>query len=249
MITLLTDFGVRDHFTAAMKGVIASIAPGVAVADATHEIEAFDIRGAAFVLDQYWRYYPAGTVHVAVVDPGVGSARLPLALSLDGHYFVGPDNGVFSFVLRAGAAARVLENGSYFRHPVSQTFHGRDIFAPVAAHLSLGVDWTELGPELARPVEIPLPPGGSVLHVDRYGNLITSYRAPLLEGREFRLMAGGRAIERLIAAYANCARGELAVIQGSSGYYEIILPEDSAARGLGLRAGDPLELECLSFLK
>jgi hypothetical protein len=242
MITLLTDFGTRDHFVAAMKGVIASIAPLIPVQDATHSVPPFQIPTAAFLLDQYWRYYPAGTVHVAVVDPGVGSERLALALLHQGQSFVGPDNGIFTPILKAGALARRIDNHSLFQQPVSQTFHGRDIFAPVAAHLALGFDWKALGPLLPTPILLSDSPN-AILHIDHYGNAITSLRAPLLENRSFRFTIANHTVTNLISAYAHCPANSLALIAGSAGYYELILPNASAAAHLSLQTGDPFTID------
>ena len=182
IITLITDFGTVDGYVGAMKGVILSLAPHVQIVDITHEIPPQAIRQAAWALATAARHFPPGTVHVVVVDPGVGGERRPLALERDGQFFVGPDNGVFTPFLPASACVALTEP-VYHHHPVSATFHGRDIFAPVAAHIVLGVPLSKFGPPVADPVRLP-PPRlevqaegqilGEVVHIDRFGNGITS---------------------------------------------------------------------------
>ena len=149
LITLLTDFGLKDHFVGVMKGVIASIAPAVRVIDITHEVEPYAIAQARFLLARSWPYFPKGTIHVVVVDPGVGSARRPVLVQAHGHTFVGPDNGLFTELFdEPGAKARLIANSKLMLSIVSSTFHGRDVFAPVAAHLALGVAASRVGPPI-----------------------------------------------------------------------------------------------------
>src|SRR5687767_13913214 len=185
LITLLTDFGTSDYFVSAMKGVILSINPDARVVDITHEIPAQDIEAAAFTLLAAHTAFPAGTVHLAVVDPGVGSARRAILVETRGQFFVGPDNGIFSYVCEGKPEARVFEvtNRKYFREPVSSTFHGRDVFAPVAAALSAGTHPSEFGKQITDPVLLaPLQPKKSndgkvkarIIHIDRFGNCITN---------------------------------------------------------------------------
>ncbi len=255
MITLLTDFGTADHFAGVLKGVIASLAPGVPVLDLTHEVPPYEILTAAFLLEQSWRYFPPGTIHVAVVDPGVGSARRPLLIEAGKHFFIGPDNGLFSFVLRdESAEVRVLDQPRYWLPNPSSTFHARDIFAPAAAHLARGTTPATLGSRIVDPLRSPaVAPvrvsrrsyAGAVLHVDRFGNLITNFsleQFPTLRNRPFTLVAGLESIELFASTYAFAPPEELTVIPGSAGYYEISVVQSSAARRLGLRAGSPLEL-------
>ncbi len=249
MITLLTDFGTADHFAGVMKGVIAGIAPGVAVVDLSHEVPSFDVAAGAFLLSQSWRYFPRGTVHVAVVDPGVASERRGILVEAEGHLFVGPDNGIFSFVMNE--RARVLEKPAYWLPTVSATFHGRDVFAPVAAYLATGVKPAQMGRSIRDlyqlPGLVPFANGtgawqGCVLHVDRFGNAITNFSVaqfPDLGEREFEL-GGAKLAAR---TYANCPGGELCVVGGSSGYYEISMARASAAVRTGLRPGSTLELK------
>jgi S-adenosylmethionine hydrolase len=187
IITLTTDFGLADSFVGAMKGVILGLAPDVTVVDLTHQIDSYDVFGGAYALAGAFRSFPAGTIHVAVVDPGVGGRRRPIAAAAEGHVFVGPDNGVLSLALSAGEQAPVahcIDNAAWFRHPVSQTFHGREIFAPTAARLARGEPLERCGPRIedfAREA-FPRPrrrPGGfaaMALGIDKFGNVITNLR-------------------------------------------------------------------------
>src|SRR6185295_1940715 len=161
IVTLTTDFGRSDHFAGVMKGVILGICPGAPIVDITHECGAYDIDEAAFTIAQVYRYFPPKTVHVVVVDPGVGTARRPILIEAAGQFFVGPDNGVFGFILsREKHKVRVITSRKYLLHPVSQTFHGRDVFAPVAAHLSKGIPPSRIGPLIDDYLQ-PKPPRGT----------------------------------------------------------------------------------------
>ncbi len=253
VLTLLTDYGTADHYVAAVKGVILGISPGVTLVDVTHEVTAFSVPEAAFTLSQSWKCFPVGTVHLAVVDPGVGSERRALVAAQDGHFFVAPDNGLLGMVLGAGAEVREITAGEYFRQPVSRTFHGRDIFGPVAGHLANGValekfgprveDW--LRPEFAMPV--PLGPGcwrGTVLKVDHFGNLITNFAAaqyPLEDGK-FELQVGNTKISRRYAQFSAAPAGELFVYRGSMDFLEVSLNQGDAAALLRVGAGASMEL-------
>jgi len=259
VVTLTTDFGLQDQYVGVMKGVILGIAPGAAIVDLTHDIRAYEITEAAFNLAQAYRYFPKKTVHVAVVDPGVGTSRRPILVEAAGQYFVGPDNGIFSMVLarEPKAKVRAITAGRYFLKPLSQTFHGRDIFAPVGAHLAAGVPPSRFGKLIkdhfkAHPVDRALRTGrrvwtGQVLKVDRFGNLVTNFAIeefPDLDRRIFRLQAGLEILSRLVWSYQEGgAPGEAFVIPGSSGYYEISCNQDSAAKRLGCASGSPLELQ------
>ena len=245
-ITLLTDFGAADGYVPAMKGVIASIAPDARLEDAGHDIAPGDVAGAAFALLRYALLYPAGTVHVVVVDPGVGSERRGIAAEADGRCLVGPDNGVFSHVLGSAEDVRfvALTNAEYFRESVSPTFHGRDVFAPVAAHIANGMALEELGPQVTDPVRLewpePVPDGtevsGVVLHVDRYGNLITNIRSELVaSGAAVRV--GELVVGRLQRTYADVAEGEVVPLIGSLGLVEISVRDGNAAQLLRTGAG------------
>lgn len=249
-ITLTTDFGLSDWFVGSMKGVIASIAPDACVIDITHGIEAGDISGGAFALLASTRYFPVGTVHVVVVDPGVGSLRGAIAAECDGHRFVAPDNGILSHVLPEGRAARIhrVENKRFLLEPVSRTFHGRDVFAPVGAHLSRGVTLEQLGPavdaivRLAFPCHRKVDAGieGEVIYVDRFGNAITTI--PEAAGpRQKSVSVAGRAIP-VASCYADVPPGSPVAIFGSTGYLEIAINGGSAGRVLGLRRGSTVVL-------
>ena len=255
MITLLTDFGLADHFVAVMKGVILSIAPKTTIVDISHEVPAFGILEGAFLLEQSWRAFPQGTIHVAIVDPGVGSTRRPLLIEAAGHFFIGPDNGIFSFALAEdGAKARHLNQPGYWLPNPSTTFHGRDIFAPAAAHLAAGIKPAKLGTLIKDAMRSPaIAPSrlsrrcwiGTVLHVDRFGNLITNFsisQFDTLRNRPFTLAVGLNQVELYASTYANCPPGELCVIPGSCGYYEVSIANASAAKYTGLVSGSPLEL-------
>jgi S-adenosylmethionine hydrolase len=248
-IALLTDFGTRDHFVASMKGVISSIAPNVAVFDITHEIPPGNIHAAAFTLFACFRDMPAGTIIVAVVDPGVGSTRRPLAAKADEIYLVGPDNGLFSYIFDTCPDAAIFEITREFStdKEVSRTFHGRDVFAPAAAYLALGTSMVELGSPVSAAVRLPcIYPEvegeaivGRVMHIDRFGNVITSLTADMLaEGLSTEF--GGRRIEQVRGNYAESDRDELFFIAGSIGLIEISMNGASAAEKLGIAAGDGL---------
>ncbi len=243
-ITLLTDFGTADGYPAAMRGVIATIAPDVVVDDASHEIPPGDVHAAAFVLPRYARLYPPQTIHVAVIDPGVGSARRALAAAIDDHVYVVPDNGLLTRVLEGAASARIvaLETAAYRRPDVSATFHGRDLFAPAAAWLARGIPLAELGPAIDDPVLLELPRprregervAGTVVHVDRFGNLITNVPAAWL-GEDAHVSVEGRAIGPLRRTYADVVSRSLLALTGSDGLLEIAVRDGSAADVLGVR--------------
>ena len=241
IITLTTDFGLTDPFVGIMKGVILSIAPNARLVDITHDIASHDIAAGAFVLESAYRYFPAGTIHVAVVDPGVGSARRPIAATFGGYTFVGPDNGIFP--LTDHSDAYHVTNASLFRHPVSHTFHGRDIFAPVAAHLSLGTPLDSVGPRI---VDFVHGPAGSsrpsVLHVDKFGNIVTNLRREDL-GSDFAIRIAGLEIRFLLSSYAEARPGEFFAIEGSMGYIELSLRQASAAERLNIGRGTEIEVE------
>jgi S-adenosylmethionine hydrolase len=255
IITITTDFGLNDHFAAVMKGVILGIAPEARIVDITHESRAFDIDEAAFTIAQSYHYFPPRTVHVVVVDPGVGTMRRPILIEAANQFFVGPDNGVFAFILsQEKKTVRAITNAKYFLQPVSQTFHGRDVFAPVAAHLARGVSPARLG----KPVDDYLRPRslkpdrtarrgwtGAILKVDRFGNAITNFLASdfprALEG-PFEMSVGLQEVTRLARNYEQFGIGELFVIVGSSGYLEISAGQASAAKILGVAVGAPVEL-------
>ncbi|MBM4461956.1 MAG: SAM-dependent chlorinase/fluorinase [Chloroflexi bacterium] len=267
-ITLTTDFGLRDAYVAAVKGVILGINPKATVVDISHFIEPQNIRQAAFVLGTVYCYFPRDTIHMVIVDPEVGSRRRAIILKTQEALFVAPDNGVLSYVLHhaspggmsseaaltvlpPGVMAVEITNPKFWHHPVSTTFHGRDIFAPVTAHLSLGVPLQEFGePTMSLQVFPPprprLGPGGElvgqVLHVDIFGNVITSIRQQDLRPGRFHLQIAGRRIESLAATYANAEIDQLHAVVGSSGYVEVAVRNGSAAALLGVKIGDEVEI-------
>jgi hypothetical protein len=255
ILTLTTDFGLADHFVGAMKGVILGICPQAQLVDITHEVLPFDIPQAGFLLAQAWSRFPTKTVHLVIVDPGVGTSRRPILAVAGGHTFVAPDNGVLSMIYsRHPHKVRAITAEKYFLQPVSQTFHGRDIFAPVAAYLAQGTPPARFGKliqdYLRKDFDHPVRTGkrfwtGAILHIDRFGNLITNYNIdefPQLTSRPFVLKAGFQAISRLVRNYAECEPGQLAAVVGSSGYLEIFANQASAAKMLGCGVGAPLEL-------
>jgi hypothetical protein len=258
LITLTTDFGLTDHYVGAMKGVILSICPRAHIVDICHGLAAYEIGEAAFTVSQVYRCYPRGTVHVVVVDPGVGTARRPILAQAAGQSFIAPDNGVLSMIFaREKHKVRVISETRYFRQPVSTTFHGRDIFAPVAAHLAGGAAPARFGKLIADYLRLdfdkPARTGrrtwtGLILKVDRFGNIVTNFSAedfPDLDKRAFEMIAGPRRIDVLARNYAERAPGEPFVILGSAGYYEISVSQSSAAKLLGCAQGAPLELVLL----
>jgi S-adenosylmethionine hydrolase len=259
ILTLTTDFGLSDHYVAAMKGVILKICPQAQIVDITHEITPFEISEGAYVIAQAWKCFPKKTVHVVVVDPGVGTARRPILMEAGGHYFLAPDNGVLSMIYGAEKhKIRLISNGRWFQQPVSRTFHGRDIFAPCAARIAGGAKPSECGKiidDYLRPVFVkPMRSGrrtwnGQVLKIDRFGNVITNFHRdefPDLERRNFRMTVGPHEITVLVRNYAEAGPQELIVILGSSGFYEISVNQGSAARQIGCAPGGPVELTLLS---
>lgn len=254
-ITLLTDFGNRDYFVASMKGVIADINPKARVVDITHELDPHDIIGAAFTLNAAYRYFPKWTIHVAVVDPTVGSNRRPILVIGDQHYFIGPDNGIFSLVYESEPYLRVyhLMETHFFRTEISTTFHGRDIFAPAAAWLSRNVEPSQMGQTIEDFLKIPLPKPvaknshsfkGVVFYVDRFGNLITNFNMDFLKtllgddlDRPFRIIIKDKTIEGLKRSYCEVAPGEFVTLIGSTGYLEIGAYQSNASRLLGAGRG------------
>ncbi len=257
VVTLLTDVGLKDHFIAAMKGVMLEVNPGLAFVDITHLVPAQDIHSGAFTLAQASACFPAGTVHLAVVDPGVGTARKALAVSAGGQFFVAPDNGLLSYIYEREVdfSAYEITADHYFRKPISSTFHGRDIFAPVAAWITRDIPLNKFGPRLQEPVRLKVPTvnivqdalvQGAVLAVDHFGNLITNLRpelAPVYSQaatRTCKLVAGHRDITTFKRTFGEGSPGELFVIPGSCGYLEIVMRDKSAAEELCIGPGAPV---------
>lgn len=249
-ISLTTDFGAADWFVGTVKGVLARLAPDARVIDLVHEVPPGDIRAGAFALLSACRYFPRGTVHVAVVDPGVGGPRRAIAVRTPDYFFVGPDNGVLSWALRREPAGVVhaIENEAIFLQPLSRTFHGRDLFAPAAAHLARGGGIEELGPASSDVCQLPWPEPeprkngllGEVLYVDRYGNAITNLPAEAARGPEpagMRLYLAGRPICAIRESYQAVPAGRPVAVVGSSGFIELAVNGGSAARRFGLKPG------------
>lgn len=250
VVTFTTDFGSRDAYAGVMKGVVLSLAPDAVLVDVTHEIPRHDIVAGALALEQAAPYFPAGTVHVAVVDPGVGGARAGIVVEAGGQAFVGPDNGLLSLAARHPRAAFRIDNPQFRRDPVSPTFHGRDVFAVAAARIASGWAAKTAGPPLAGIVELPLPPmgaltaecRGAVLHVDGFGNLITTLGAAPTEG-PWRLDCGGHELAlRGGRSYCDVAEGQSVLYVGSSGRVEIAVRNGSAAALTGAHPGTPFTL-------
>jgi len=252
VITLLTDFGLRDGYVAAMKGVIASLAPEVRVVDISHEVDPGGVRRGGMVWRAALPWFPRGTVHVGVVDPGVGSARRILALEARGSIVLAPDNGLVSYALerREVRRARSVESRELFLEPVSDTFHGRDVFAPVAARLARGLELEAVGPAAGEIEWHGLPPArrrrrpagvveirGEVVDTDRFGNATTNL-APPRGARLLEIEIGSRRLDRLSRSYAEAGRGSPLAIVGSLGFVEIAVSGGSAAGELGIRVGD-----------
>ena len=251
-VTVLTDFGAKDPYVGVMKGVMLAINPRLSVIDITHEVEAQDVREACFLIGEYYPYFPEGTVHLCVVDPTVGSARKPLVVVKDGHSFVGPDNGLFSLLFAAGdASAHEIVDRRFMREPVSATFHGRDIFAPAAAHLSAGTDPSEFGPVVEEPVMLPalfptMEGGvmeGEIVRFDRFGNGISNITFDAFEaftgGIPFLVELCGLVFSSLSRSYYEDRH---TCLVGSSGYLEFGLFKANLAEELSLRKGERVKV-------
>ena len=245
LITLLTDFGEQDGYTGAMKGVIYGIDPSLTVVDISHKIPPGDITAAAFVLNSTYGYFPAGTIHVIVVDPGVGSERKALCMVTAEYTFIAPDNGVLQWISKRYPDALIysIENDGYFHKPVSHTFHGRDIFAPVAAHLSRGVAPETLGPQLDRIQHGVMPEclqlgdilTGEVVYIDHFGNLISNIPEKFLQGKPVHSIHIGNTVLRTIdSTYSSVLLGYPLALVGSHGMLEIAVRGGNAAECLNI---------------
>lgn len=252
-ISLTTDFGDQDGYTGAMKGVLLSINPRLTIVDLTHQIPPQDIRAAAVVLCTAYAAFPPGTIHLVVVDPGVGTTRRLIAARLGVWTFVAPDNGVLALVRRREAlhAAVAITNTRYARRPISATFHGRDILAPAAAHLSRGLPLARLGPAMAslQPLDVPTaqPTAGDgqrgvIIHSDRFGNLLTNLTAPRRARGRSWCVHHHRRTYPLVDTYAAVARNAILALVGSSGWIELAVRDGSARRRLRAHPGDPVAL-------
>ncbi len=261
IVTLLTDFGAADYFVAAVKGVILTANPNACLVDITHDIPPQDIESAAFTLLAGSAAFPDGTIHLAIVDPGVGSERRAVLIQLGKQFFVGPDNGIFSYVCdreeESGGKPKCFHvtNEKFFRQPVSTTFHGRDIFAPVAAALSLGTKPETLGTAITDCVRLPpLHPthsrdgklSGRIIHVDRFGNCVTNLRQSDLPASKIAgltLRVNGKSITKVQRFFAEAANKETVfAIWGSAGFLELAATNDSAAKILSAKRGDAVRV-------
>lgn len=250
IITLTTDFGLQDHYVSAMKAVILGISPSSRMIDVSHEIPPQDVMAGAWVLRNAAMLFPAGTVHLVVVDPGVGTERNPVALQIEDQFFVGPDNGIFSLVGDEFDYKAVrLIHPEYWRDKQSDTFHGRDIFAPVAAHLANGVPLNQLGEPIdelvtyrwAVPISDKDGVQGWVVHIDRFGNLVTNIPASLIRSYAgsagFRIYAGNTILDEIVTTFGSVPDGEPAAYIGSSGTLEIAINKGNAREMLGVEKG------------
>ena len=250
IITFTTDFGLSDHVVAAIKGVILSVNPDAKLVDISNLIPPQDIFTGAFTLGKAWSYFPYGTVHLAIVDPGIGTARKGLAVDAGGHLFVSPDNGILTYVFEEnpGFEAYEITAEHYYRRPVSSAFHGRDIYAPIAAWISKGVPLHQIGDRLQDPLRLQLPAiqrvkdtliQGQILAVNRFGNLITNLK-PTDVPCAYKILAGQREITSIRRTYQEGAPGEVFVVPGSTGYLEIAVKDGSAASVINIKAGSPV---------
>ncbi|MBA4383971.1 MAG: hypothetical protein C0410_04490 [Anaerolinea sp.] len=257
IITLLTDFGLRDTFIGVMKGVIWSIAPNAQIADLTHEIPPQRVVDGALAIAGAAPYFPAGTIHVCVVDPGVGTSRHSMLALIGNQYFIGPDNGLFSLVIQKAADFTTppvyiaLNKPRFWLPQVSNSFHGRDIFAPVAAHLANGVRLEELGDPFETPmlISVPVPQKtaegwlGQVMQVDHFGNLVTNFtKEQLKPGSGVIISVKSTILNEVVTTFGNKAPGELIAMLDSSGHLAISVVNGSAADRLGVRADEPVKI-------
>ena len=261
IITLLTDFGLRDTFIGVMKGVIWSIAPNTQIADLTHEIPPQRVVDGALAIAGAAPYFPAGTIHVCVVDPGVGTARRPMLAAIGDQYFIGPDNGLFSLLIKKAEDLTTppiyiaLNKTHYWLPQVSNSFHGRDIFAPVAAHLASGVRLEELGDPFEKPmlINIPVPQRtttgwlGQVMQVDHFGNLVTNFtREQLNPPLRVNISVKNTTLNEVVATFGSKPSGELIAMFDSSGHLAISVVNGSAADRLGAAADEPVTITITS---
>lgn len=260
IVTLLTDFGHQDPFVGIMKGVVLGLCPDARVVDLCHETAAYDVLAGSFLLQSAVRFFPPGTIHVAVVDPGVGGPRRPILACIDDQLFVAPDNGLLSYPMAGGTVrtVRAITAGEYLLQPVSATFHGRDVFAPVAGHLARGVPPERFGPEVADAVRLTLPrPShdasgtltGQVIWIDRFGNCITNIGRDDVEAftagskGHIRILLGGRPVGGLVQFFGEACPGGRAAIIGSTGHLELFAHRGNLARQWGVLPGAAVRLE------
>ena len=257
VISLLTDFGLRDGNVGVMKGVIWNIAPNVQIADLSHTIEPQNIMAGILVLGRSTPYFPVGSIHIAVVDPGVGTTRRPIAARLGDQYFVGPDNGLFTRMLEKSEFEKKpvqivhANNPKFWLKDISNVFHGRDIFSPVAAYIANGVPLTEIGEEIHDPIrfEIPKPVKkgktwhGQIIHIDYFGNIATNIRREHLQDyKDVRVILAGTELCGMVKTFGERPVGDLIILYGSTGDLIVSVVNGSAAAKLGVKIGDPLEV-------
>jgi S-adenosylmethionine hydrolase len=253
IITLLTDFGTKDGYVGAVKGVIKRINPQAEIVDVTHEVDSYDVLGAAFALNSFYSYFPKGTIHLAVVDPGVGGLRQPISVRTKDFFFVGPDNGIFSFIYRREEITDiiVISNQKYFLAEPSSTFHARDVFAPVAAYLSLGIKIDEFGSPAKECMKFIIPEleskgkslKGEIIHIDRFGNLITNIPADFLENKKHaEIRVGKGSIKGISRSYFEIKERGLGALIGSSNFLELAVNRGSAQKLLRANVGDPVRI-------
>ena len=243
VITLLTDFGTADYFVGAVKGAILSVNPAAVIADVTHEIPPQDVEAAAFTLAAVYSTFPPGTIHVAVVDPGVGSTRRPIIVKAGKSLFVGPDNGLFTYIYDREPSHKTfhITAEKYFRPSPSTTFHGRDIFAPVAAALSTGVKPKAFGSAITDEVRLPDSSTPRIIHIDRFGNCITNITRDLFDNEQHpTLVIKRKVIDTFVDFYGAAPPDTPVAIWGSAGFLEISVNGKSAAKMLGVKRGDPI---------
>jgi len=254
LITIMTDFGQKDPYVGVMKGVIKGINPDVSIVDLSHEIPPQDVLSAGFLLFTAYKYFPEGTVHVVVVDPGVGGSRKILACRARGGIFVVPDNGVITFIANKEGLDEIysVENEEYFLHPVSRTFHARDIFAPVAAHLALGVEMKKLGRRVRAEDIVHLEDAftvrhyngnvrGKIIWVDHFGNLITNISQEVVRKNNLKAVKIGSLVIPIVEKYCDVEKGELVAVIGGTGFLEVAVNFGSARDKLGVGVGEVVE--------
>jgi S-adenosyl-L-methionine hydrolase (adenosine-forming) len=257
IITLTTDYGTNDHLVGTLKGVILKINPEATIVDITHNVAPFDLLDAALAIGSAYSYFPPRTIHVVVVDPGVGTERRPLLVTAENQYFVAPDNGALSMIYEReeNVVARNVTAAHYFLQPISKTFHGRDIFAPIAAWLSKGWQTASMGEEITDHKKFALPKPkatdgvvkGIVMRVDTFGNLITNFRVEdlpesALTNGEVKFQVGTQAVSRMVPTFASGDAGEPVAYVGSAGYVEIAVNKGNASRTLSIGRGTAVVL-------
>ena len=257
IITLTTDYGLNDHLVGTLQGVILKINPEATIVDITHNVAPFDLLDGALAIGSAYSYFPARTIHVVVIDPGVGTERRPLLVSADNQYFVAPDNGVLSLIYERDPSAVVRHATAehYYLQPVSKTFHGRDVFAPIAAWLTKGWQTASMGEEITdyKKFAMPKPKAsdgvvkGIVMRVDGFGNLITNFRVEdlpesALTNGEVKLQVGTHAVSRMVPTFASGNGGEAVAYVGSSGFVEIAVNKGNASRTLSIGRGTAVVL-------